>query len=149
MPRALYAAVEPVHLRSSFDVLFAIARDQLGLDVLRSGIVLYFNKDRSRCKLLFHDGSGFVILYKRLDRGHFARLASVSPDSNVCACCGATMVDIGEETREIVERQPVRYQRTTTHRHKLACNQCKGSGVVIALPEDPPASGAGPVGTSL
>ena len=73
----------------------------------------------------------------------------VYPDSNVCACCGATMVDIGEETREVVERQPVRYQRTTTHRHKLACNQCKGSGVVIALPEDPPASGAGPVGTSL
>ena len=77
--RALYAAVEPVHLRASFDVLFAIARDQLGLDVLRSAIVLYFNKDRTRCKLLFHDGSGFVILYKRLDRGHFARLAPVRP----------------------------------------------------------------------
>lgn len=75
--RALYAAVEPVHLRSSFDVLFAIARDQLGLDVLRSAIVLYVNKDRTRCKLLFHDGSGFVILYKRLDRGHFARLTPV------------------------------------------------------------------------
>jgi transposase len=77
--RALYAAVAPVHLRSSFDVLFAIAREQLGLDVLRSAIVLYVNKDRTRCKILFHDGSGFVILYKRLDRGHFVRLAPVGP----------------------------------------------------------------------
>lgn len=72
--RALYAAVEPVHLRASFDVLFAIARDQLGLDVLHAAVVLFFNKDRTRCKALFHDGSGFVVLYKRLDRGHFLRL---------------------------------------------------------------------------
>lgn len=77
--RALYAAVDPVHLRYSFDVLFAIARDQLGLDVLRSAVVLYFNKDRTRCKLLFHDGSGFVLLYKRLDRGHFVKLVPVGP----------------------------------------------------------------------
>lgn len=77
--RALYAAVDPVHLRASFDVLFAIARDQLGLDALRSAVVLFFNRDRTRCKLLFHDGSGFVILYKRLDRGRFRVLAAVRP----------------------------------------------------------------------
>ncbi len=77
--RALYAATEPVHLRASFDVLFAVARDQLGLDVLRSAVVLFFNRDRTRCKLLFHDGSGFVLLYKRLDRGRFARLEPVRP----------------------------------------------------------------------
>jgi hypothetical protein len=47
-------------------------REQLGLDArLRSAVVLFFNKDRTRCKLLFHDGSGVVILYKRLDRAHF------------------------------------------------------------------------------
>jgi transposase len=77
--RALYADVEPVHLRASFDVLFARARDQLGLDVLRSAVVLFFNRDRTRCKLLFHDGSGFVLIYKRLDRGHFARMAPTRP----------------------------------------------------------------------
>jgi transposase len=69
--RPLYAAIDPVHLRSSFDVLFAIAREQLGLDAMRSAIVLFFNRDRTRCKLLFHDGVGFVIVYKRLDRGRF------------------------------------------------------------------------------
>jgi len=69
--RPLYAAVDPVDFRRSFDVLLAIAREQLGLDALRSAVVLFFNKDRTRCKLLFHDGSGVVILYKRLDRAHF------------------------------------------------------------------------------
>lgn len=69
--RPLYAAVDPIDFRRSFDVLLAIAREQLGLDALRSAVVLFFNKDRTRCKLLFHDGSGVVILYKRLDRAHF------------------------------------------------------------------------------
>jgi len=69
--RPLYAAVDPVDFRRSFDVLIAIAREQLGLDALRSAVVLFFNRDRTRCKLLFHDGSGIVILYKRLDRAHF------------------------------------------------------------------------------
>jgi transposase len=77
--RAIYAAVDPVHLRSSFDVLFAIARDQLGIDALRAAVVLYFNRDRTRCKLLFHDGTGFVLLYKRLDRGRFARVEPTRP----------------------------------------------------------------------
>ena len=69
--RPLYAALDPVDFRRSFDVLIAIAREQLGLDALRSAIVLFVNRDGSRCKLLFHDGSGLVILYKRLDAGRF------------------------------------------------------------------------------
>ena len=69
--RPLYAAIDPVDFRRSFDVLIAIAREQLGLDALRSAVVLFFNRDRTRCKLLFHDGSGIVILYTRLDRGLF------------------------------------------------------------------------------
>ena len=77
--RALYAAVDPVDFRRSFDALVAIAREQLGLDALRSAVVLFFNRDRTRCKLLFHDGSGFVLLYKRLDRGRFARTEPTRP----------------------------------------------------------------------
>lgn len=45
--RPLYAAIDPVYLRRSFDVLVAIAREQLGLDALRSAIVLFFNRDRA------------------------------------------------------------------------------------------------------
>lgn len=75
--RPLYAAIDPVDLRRSFDKLVAIAREQLGLDAMRSAVVLFFNRDRSRCKLLFHDGSGLVILYKRLDAGRYQIPAAV------------------------------------------------------------------------
>lgn len=69
--RRIFAAVEPVDMRRSFDVLLEIARDQLGLDAMRSAVVLFFNRPRTHCKALFHDGTGFVILYKRLDERTF------------------------------------------------------------------------------
>lgn len=75
--RPIYAAVDPVDFRRSFDVLVAIAREQLGLDALRSAVVLFVNRDASRGKLLFHDGTGLVILYKRLDRGRFHLPAAI------------------------------------------------------------------------
>lgn len=69
--RRIFAAVEPVDMRRSFDVLLEIAREQLGLDALRSAVVLFFNRPKTHCKALFHDGTGFVILYKRLDERTF------------------------------------------------------------------------------
>jgi transposase len=71
------------------------------------------------------------------------------PDARACRCCGAAMVEIGEETRVVIEHEPARFRRVTTHRHKMACAACKHGGVVIAQPDDPPASGPGMVGLSL
>ena len=79
LPRAIYAAVKPVNLRSGFFVLHEIALSQLGHDTMRSAIVLFFNRARDRCKLLFHDGTGFVILFKKLDRGRFHSLTAQHP----------------------------------------------------------------------
>lgn len=69
--RPVYAALEPVDMRKSFGALFEHAREQLGLDAMRSAVVLFFSKSRTHCKMLFHDGTGFVLLYKRLDRRWF------------------------------------------------------------------------------
>ena len=33
---------------------------------------LFMNKTRNRVKVLFYDGTGYVIIAKRLDRGHFS-----------------------------------------------------------------------------
>ncbi len=48
-----------------------------------------------------------------------------------------------------IEREPVRFRRVITHRHKMACASCKQGGVSIARPDDPPVFGAGGIGTSF
>lgn len=69
--RPIYAAVIPVDLRKSFDTLAGWATEQLGHDVSRHCVVLFFNKQRTRCKMLFRDNTGLVLLCKRLDKGCF------------------------------------------------------------------------------
>jgi transposase len=73
----------------------------------------------------------------------------LDPERTTCACCGEALAVIGEERREVTEREPARYLRVVTHRRKMACSGCKQGGVQIAPAEEPPATGAGGVGASL
>ena len=77
------------------------------------------------------------------------RHVTQKPAQTRCGCCGGALVKIGEECSERIECKPVVFERVITHRPKMACNQCKGGGVVVAPKDDPPITGAGPVGLSL
>lgn len=85
LTRPVYAALEPVDMRKSFDALFELARQQLAHDAMRSAVVLFFNRSRTHCKMLFHDGSGFVLLYKRLDERWFVIPTPSSPEQRSVA----------------------------------------------------------------
>lgn len=41
-------------------------------DPLAGDVFVFMNKARTHIKLLFWDGDGFVVFYKRLERGTFA-----------------------------------------------------------------------------
>ena len=56
---------------ADIDRLAAIVREQLGADPKADTVVVFHNRRRTHVKLLWHDGSGYVLLYKRLDRGHY------------------------------------------------------------------------------
>ena len=77
------------------------------------------------------------------------RHGTLHPTQTRCDCCGSALVQIGEERSERVECKPAVFERVITHRPKMACNRCKGGGVVVAPKDDPPITGSGPVGLSL
>jgi transposase len=70
----VFAATEPVDLRKSFDTLFAYCRDRIKKDPLSGHVFLFINKDRDRLKALFWDGTGLVLICKRLEVGRFTLL---------------------------------------------------------------------------
>ena len=73
LPRAVRVWVhrEPVDMRKSFDTLAAVVRAGMGADVLDGGLFVFVGRRRRSAKVLYWDGTGHVVLAKRLSKGRF------------------------------------------------------------------------------
>ena len=69
----VFACKIPTDMRGSFDSLYKRAKDVIGLDPRSGHMFLFVNKCRSRVKVTYYDGTGFVIIAKRLDKGRFSQ----------------------------------------------------------------------------
>jgi transposase len=67
----IYVAAEAVDLRRGFDGLSATTRTVIGADPLSGHVFCFLNRRKNRIKLLVWDRTGYVLLYKRLERGTF------------------------------------------------------------------------------
>ena len=70
----IYVHVPPTDLRKSFDGLTGLVRSAFARDPREGSWFLFFNKRRDRVKLLWWDGDGYALWYKRLERGSFEAL---------------------------------------------------------------------------
>ena len=76
----IYLHAAPVNLHYSFDRLAGMVRDQMGRDPLSGHLFVFRNRRGDRVKLLVWDDDGWVLYYKRLERGVF-KFPVVSPDT--------------------------------------------------------------------
>lgn len=67
----IYVAAEAVDLRRGFDGLAAATRSVIGESPLSGHLFVFLNRRRNRIKLLVWDRTGYLLLYKRLERGTF------------------------------------------------------------------------------
>lgn len=70
----IFVCKEPTDMRASYDTLFAKAKGVLSQDPFSGHLFLFINSKRTSVKCLFYDGTGFVILAKRMERGQFSRI---------------------------------------------------------------------------
>lgn len=68
----IFVAVDPVDMRKSFNGLWSAVTERLHEDPKSGAVFCFINKDRSRLKLLYWDGSGVWVLAKRLEQGRFS-----------------------------------------------------------------------------
>jgi len=72
----IYLAVGQVDMRRGHDGLAAIVRGQWKIDLYCGHLFVFLGRRADRCKILFWDRGGFVLYYKRLERGRFRLPAS-------------------------------------------------------------------------
>jgi transposase len=67
----VHLALEPVSLLKSIDGLCAEVERRFGDDPMHGHVFVFLNRARTGAKLLYWDHGGFVVVYKRLERGRF------------------------------------------------------------------------------
>ena len=68
----IFVAVEPVDMRKSFNGLWSAVSERLHEDPKSGAVFAFINKDRTRLKLLYWDGTGVWVSAKRLESGRFS-----------------------------------------------------------------------------
>lgn len=73
-------ATEPVDMRKSIDGLMALVRSSFGEDVYSGHLFVFVSRRGDRVKILTFSRGGFILYYKRLERGRF-RLPQVEAEA--------------------------------------------------------------------
>jgi transposase len=89
---AVYVALEPVDMRYSFERLSGFVTERIGYEARSGALFVFYGKRKDALKVLFFDGSGLCVFYKRLDRRTFK--LPEPPDN------GAAHVEIDDATFE-------------------------------------------------
>lgn len=81
----IFVCAEPQDMRRSFDGLALAAQEHVREDPQSGALFVFINKRRNRVKVLWFDGNGYCLLYKRLHRARFDLPGSRSIDARALA----------------------------------------------------------------
>lgn len=73
-----YLYREPTDMRKSFDGLMGIVQAEMKKNPLSGEVFMFINRKNDRIKLLRWELGGFVLYYKRLEKGTLARPSKLS-----------------------------------------------------------------------
>lgn len=79
----IFVARGATDMRKGFDGLQGLISGALAQDPLAGHLFLFVNRRRDRLKILYWDGDGLAIWYKRLERGTFQAPVAVDNQPSV------------------------------------------------------------------
>lgn len=70
----IFVSKDPADMRSSYDSLFNKVKTLLSRDPFSGHLFLFMNRRRSSIKCLYYDGTGLVLICKRMEEGVFSKI---------------------------------------------------------------------------
>jgi transposase len=104
----IFLAAEPVDMRRGHDGLCAIVRNQWKLDLFAGHLFVFVGRRGDRCKILFWDRGGFVLYYKRLEKGRF-RVPRVAVGASSVAMDATELAMLLDGIDVVKVRRPARW----------------------------------------
>lgn len=108
----VFVGLEPIDLRWGFNRLAGLVTERLGRDARSRALFVFFGKRRDALKVLFFDGTGLCLFYKRLDAGTF-RLP-LAPDGTTSLMIEDRALDDLLDGVDL-DPSPLPRRRATTH----------------------------------
>jgi transposase len=71
-------------MRKGFDGLSGIVSSQMHFNPLSSDVYIFINRRRTQMKLLYWEGDGFALYYKRLERGTYELPKAGENEHSLC-----------------------------------------------------------------
>lgn len=68
---------EYIDLRAGFDKLSMVVSDKVKANLVDGDLYLFLGKNRKRLKAICYDGTGTLMIAKRMDRGRFMSLSDL------------------------------------------------------------------------
>ena len=99
----IFLAMEPVDMRCGFNRLSGLAREHMGYDPRCGAMFVFYGKRKHAVKILFFDGTGLCLYYKRLDKGCF-RIPDVDRGESAEVELDEAELDALLDGVEVVER---------------------------------------------
>ena len=69
---------ELIDMRCGFEKLLYFIREKMRSEINQGHLYLFFGKNRRRMKVLFFDGTGLVLMSKRIERGRFMARSEIA-----------------------------------------------------------------------
>jgi transposase len=110
----VFVGLDPVDLRWGFERLAGLVTAKVGRDARSGALFVFFGKRRHAVKVLFFDGTGMCLFYKRLDKGAFRIPAAAREGATALAIDERALDDLldGIDLDSAPAKAP---RRSTTH----------------------------------
>ena len=107
----IFVSKDPADMRASYDTLFGKVKDLLDEDPFSGHLFVFMNRRRTSCKCLYFDGTGLVIIAKRLEDGLFCKINPFYPGKVVLTQAEFALLFEGADLRKRFVESPMEYRR--------------------------------------
>lgn len=111
---------EAIDMRCGFERLHSYCVHQMKAEMNQGHIYLFFGKNRRRLKILSYDGSGLVLIAKRIERGSFMSLSELLGRSEVTLAELKLILHGSKICSPVLDRSTIPQKFTSTQREGFA-----------------------------